>query len=93
MTTAAIEIGRVCVKTKGRDAGKYCVITGIVDDNFVTISGPKKLNGIKTKKCNASHLVYTEKKLDIKQKAKDEDIEAAIESANLSDTFKNGLKM
>lgn len=93
MTTAAIEVGRVCVKTKGRDAGKYCVITGIVDNSFVTISGPKKLNGIKTKKCNATHLVYTEKKIDIKEKAKDDEIEAAVESANLSDIIKNGLKL
>ncbi len=93
MTTAAIEIGRVCVKTKGRDAGKYCVITGIVDDNFVTISGPKKLNGIKTKKCNSSHLVYTEKKLDIKEKATDEEIEQALEESKLSESFKEGLKL
>jgi len=28
---AAIEVGRVCVKTMGREAGKICVIVDVID--------------------------------------------------------------
>ena len=90
---AAIETGRVCVKTKGRNAGKYCIITETIDDNYVTITGPKALNKIKTKKCNIDHLALTDKKLEIKDKATEKDVEEALESANLTETFKQGLKL
>ncbi len=90
---AAIEIGRVCVKTRGRNAGKYCVITGIIDDSFVNIAGPKSLNKMKPKKCNIDHLALTGKKLEIKDKAKESDIEKALKSAKLTETFKQGLKL
>ncbi|MFH1431786.1 MAG: 50S ribosomal protein L14e [archaeon] len=89
---AAIEIGRICVKTRGRNAGKYCIITGVVDDNFVNISGPKALNGIKPKRCNTTHLAYTDKKIEIKDKATEEEISRAIDSAKLTEIFKDGLK-
>ncbi|WP_457611716.1 KOW motif-containing protein, partial [Methanocaldococcus sp.] len=36
---AAIEIGRVCIKTLGREAGNTCVIVDILDKNFVLIDG------------------------------------------------------
>ena len=90
---AAIETGRVCIKTRGRNAGKYCIITDLIDDNYETITGPKTLNKIKTKKCNIDHLALTDKKLEIKDKATEKDVEEALESANLTDTFKQGLKL
>ena len=37
---AAIEVGRICVKTKGRDSGEKVVITKIIDDSFVMIRSP-----------------------------------------------------
>jgi len=35
------DIGRVCVKTMGREAGNYCVIVDIIDKNYVIIDGLK----------------------------------------------------
>ena len=35
---AAIEVGRVCVKTAGREAGEKCAIVEIIDENFVEVS-------------------------------------------------------
>ncbi|MHA1242872.1 MAG: KOW motif-containing protein, partial [Promethearchaeota archaeon] len=29
------DIGRVCVKTTGREAGRYCVVVDIIDKNYV----------------------------------------------------------
>lgn len=87
-----IEVGRVCVKIAGRDAGKFCVITRLVNDNFVEIAGPKKLSGVKRKKCNIAHLAATADKIEIRAKAKDEDVEAALKKAKLATKFKKGIK-
>ncbi len=34
-----IEVGRVCMKIAGRDAGKLCVVVNKKDANFVKIKG------------------------------------------------------
>ncbi len=52
---AAIEVGRVCVKTAGNDAGEKVTITKVIDKNFVEI---KKENG-KTSRCSIRHLEPT----------------------------------
>ena len=46
-----IEIGRLCLKIAGRDAGGKCVIVDILDDKFVMIDG-----NVRRRKCNVSHL-------------------------------------
>ncbi|RLG55185.1 MAG: 50S ribosomal protein L14e, partial [Candidatus Hydrothermarchaeota archaeon] len=51
----AIEIGRVCVKTAGREAGKRCVIVDIIDKNFVLVDGPE----VQRRRCNIKHLEPT----------------------------------
>ena len=35
---AAIEVGRKCIKTAGREAGKECEIVAIIDENFVEVT-------------------------------------------------------
>ncbi|ARM75830.1 50S ribosomal protein L14e [Acidianus manzaensis] len=89
----AIEIGRICVKTRGKDAGKKCVIADILDDNFVLITGPKKISGIKRKRANILHLEPTDKKIDIQKGASDDDIEKKIQEANLTEFMKEKLKI
>ncbi len=32
----AVEVGRVCMKLAGREAGKKCVVVDVIDKNFVT---------------------------------------------------------
>ena len=36
---ASIEVGRVCIKTAGREAGEKCAIVEIIDENFVEVIG------------------------------------------------------
>ena len=36
----AIDIGRVCEKTQGREKGNRCVIVDVIDRNFVMVIGP-----------------------------------------------------
>jgi len=45
------DVGRVCVKIAGRDAGRKCVIVDIVDANFVIVDGQTR-----RRKCNVRHL-------------------------------------
>ncbi|MDR2874165.1 MAG: 50S ribosomal protein L14e [Methanobrevibacter sp.] len=58
---ASIEVGRVCVKTAGREAGEKCVILEIVDENFVEIVG----NSVKNRRCNINHLEPIEKSIEV----------------------------
>ena len=85
----AIEVGRICVKTAGREAGKYCVIVDIIDKNFVLVTGPKSLTGVKRRRANINHLRPTEKKIRIKRRATDEEVANALkESGQLEEIIK-----
>lgn len=92
---ASLELGRVCLKIAGREAGGYCVVikpagTSKQEKSFVTVTGPKLLTGVKRRKANIAHLKATENKLDIAEDASDEQVIAAYDKAGL--TSKLGLK-
>ncbi len=59
-----IEVGRLIVKTAGRDSGKIGVIIDIIDKNHVLIDGQ-----VRRKKCNIQHIEILDQKIKIKQKA------------------------
>ncbi|WP_457620239.1 50S ribosomal protein L14e [Methanopyrus sp.] len=88
---APIEVGRICVKTAGREAGRYCVVVDIVDENFVIVTGPKDVTGVKRRRCNIKHLEPTPEKVDIERGASDEDVKEALEEAGLLDLMKEGI--
>lgn len=71
-----LEIGRLCVKTAGRDATKYCVVVEEVDSNYVTIDGYTR-----KKKVNKSHIEPLNKVLKVTAKSSSEDIKKAIDEA------------
>ena len=60
---AAIEVGRICVKTKGRDSGEKVVITKVIDDSYVMIRSPARKKG--DRKCAVLHLEPTETKVSV----------------------------
>ena len=59
---ALIEVGRVCVKKFGRDAGSRAVITKVIDKNFVNIITAERQ---KERRCNVKHLEFLGEKVDI----------------------------
>ncbi|MEM4389817.1 MAG: 50S ribosomal protein L14e [Candidatus Micrarchaeia archaeon] len=63
---AAICVGRVCLKKAGRDAGKRCVITQLIDQNYVEIlsAGRKK-----ARRCNILHLEPLSEIVDVSDAA------------------------
>jgi len=71
-----IEVGRVCVKTAGREAGKKVVVVDVLDENFVLIAGV----GVRRRRCNISHLEPLEQKLEIAKGAADEEVKRAFEA-------------
>ena len=77
----AIEVGRICIKTRGREAGKKCVIVDLIDKNFVLITGPKSLTGVRRRRVNIRHLSPTEEKISISRGASDEEVLQALKAA------------
>ena len=84
----SIEVGRICVKLNGREAGRKCVIVDVIDKNFVLITGPKKLTGIRRRRTNVKHLELTTESLEVKKGASDEDVEKVVQRAKKSEFLK-----
>ena len=87
-----MEVGRICVKIVGREAGKKCVVVDLVDKNFVLITGPKKLSDIKRRRSNINHLEPTQEKIDINRGATDEEVTEALKTAGKLDEMSKTAK-
>lgn len=72
------EIGRLCVKIAGRDAGKKCVVIDTIDKNSVLIDGETR-----RRKCNLSHLEPLDKIITIKKNISHEEIKNEFEKLGL----------
>ncbi len=68
------EVGRLCVKLAGRDAGKKCVVVDSIDVNYVMVDGATR-----RKKVNIKHLEPLDQVLDIKSGASHSDVKTAFE--------------
>ncbi len=77
------DVGRLCIKTAGREAGKYCVVVSKIDENFVLVTGPRALTQVKRRKCNILHLEPLKETLKIKADDSDEEVMKAYEEASL----------
>jgi len=77
------EVGRICMKIAGREAGNYCVILKKLDENFVLITGPKEVTNVKRRRCNINHLEPLMEKISIKPDASDADVIKAYEEASI----------
>ena len=73
-----IEIGRLCVKLAGRDAGLKCIVVDILDDKFVLIDGETR-----RRKCNILHIEPLKDVIKINKKASHEEIKKEFESLGL----------
>lgn len=89
----AIEVGRVCIKTRGREAGKRCIIVDIIDKNYVLITGPKNITGVRRRRANINHLKPTEDAIKIRRGAPDEEIYKAIMETGLFEKYRQVEKI
>jgi large subunit ribosomal protein L14e len=88
---ASLEIGRVCMKISGREAGCYCVVLKNPEKSFALVTGPKVLTGIKRRRSNIAHLEPTQYKIEISEDAGDDQVATALQKSGLLKKF--GLKM
>jgi len=73
-----MEVGRICVKLVGRETGRKCVVVDVVDKNFVLITGPKSVTGVRRRRTNVDHLEPTPESVEVKNGAADDEVEKAL---------------
>lgn len=83
-----IEIGRLCVKLAGRDAGRAGLIVELMDKNFVVVDG-----NTRRKRVNIDHLELLSQKADIKQGASHEEVIKALEGLGVATEKKSPAKV
>ncbi|MEK6809589.1 MAG: 50S ribosomal protein L14e [Nanoarchaeota archaeon] len=72
------EVGRLCVKIAGRDAGRTCVVVEAMGDGYVVVDGD-----VRRKKVNVRHLEPLDKTVSLKSKASSADVKKAFEKEGL----------
>lgn len=69
-----LEVGRLCIKTAGRDAMSHCVVVEVIDSTYVLVDG-----NTRRRKVSINHLEPLNKTLDVKAGASSEDVKKALE--------------
>ena len=87
------EVGRIAVKVAGREASRKCVIVDVIGKNFVLVTGPKSLTGVKRRRVNIAHLAFTPHKIKISKGASDEEVLKALEEAGLIDYMRKRVEV
>ncbi len=68
------EVGRLCIKTAGREAGRLCVVLNKPENDLVLVTGPKVLSGVRRRNCNLDHLEPLQAKIVLKPGAADSEV-------------------
>ena len=72
------EVGRLCVKIAGRDAGRTCVVVEELDHGYVVVDGATR-----RKKVNVLHLEPLADIVKLKAKASHDEVKKAFEKLGL----------
>ncbi|RLG18736.1 50S ribosomal protein L14e [Nanoarchaeota archaeon] len=73
-----IEVGRVCIKLRGSEKGRHCVVLEILDKNFVLIDGE-----VKRRRCNVLHLRPLPIKIEVSKNSSKEEILRKLKEAGI----------
>lgn len=76
---SAIKVGRIVVKTMGREAGNRAVIVKLIDRNFALITGAG-ISPIKRRRANINHIEPTATDIEIEADANDKAVAAAVKA-------------
>jgi large subunit ribosomal protein L14e len=88
----AAEVGRICVKLSGREAGRKCVVVDLTDKSFVLITGPKEVTGVKRRRANINHIEPLQDSIEIQRGASDEEVTEALKSAGKLEAMAQTVK-
>lgn len=72
------DVGRICIKTAGRDAGRYAVVVEQLDNRYVIVDG-----GVRRRKVNIHHLEPTGTMLSLPKGASHEQVAKELEKLQL----------
>jgi len=75
LLSSDLEIGCVCIKLKGKDAGKVCAVIDHIDASHVMVDGLTR-----RKKCRSTHLRKTDLKVKISEGASHDEVINALAS-------------
>lgn len=75
---ALFDIGRICIKLAGRDAGKKCVVVDMVDATYVLVDGETR-----RKKVNTKHLEPLAEIMEIDSGASHEAVKAVFKGLGI----------
>ena len=89
MTMSTIQVGRICVKRRGREAGHKCVIVDVIDESFVLVTGPKAVSGVKRRRANVKHLQPSGDFLPISKGASDEEVLNLLNKTGKADDMRS----
>ncbi|PLW80465.1 50S ribosomal protein L14e [Candidatus Woesearchaeota archaeon] len=81
------EIGRLCVKIAGRDAGQKCIVIDNLEDNLVLIDGMTR-----RRKCNIAHLEPLNEIIKIKKGASEKEVGDAFKKMGMDIVAKKAKK-
>jgi len=76
---ALIDVGRVCRKTRGRDAGGICVVVDFADKGTVLVDGRE----VRRRKVSINHLEPAPVTLDIRKGSGTETVVSALKERKL----------
>lgn len=83
------DIGRICIKTMGREAGNYCVVVDIIDKNYILVDGLT----IRRRRVNYKHVEPIAEMVELKKGSDHKTVEAAIKKAKLSKKMKEKVSL
>ena len=69
------------------------MVLDVIDKNFVLVTGPQKVTGIKRRRVNVNHIEPTETKIDIKRGATDEEVTQALTAIGKMEEIANPVKI
>lgn len=87
------DIGRCCVILRGRRAGKKAIVVDIIDENYVLITGPPSITGVKRRRMNVDHLLPLNVKIEISKGASDDDVLNSIKQQKIEDFLKEKVRI
>ncbi len=88
----AIEVGRICAKILGREAGRKCVVVDVTDKSFVLVTGPKAVTGVRRRRANVNHVEPLQESIEIKRGASDEEVTEALKAAGKLEAMAKAVK-
>ncbi len=73
------EVGRVCVKIAGRDAGKTCIIVEQINEKIVLVDG-----GTRRRKVNVNHLEPLDQTIELAEGASHDEVAGKFKKLKLA---------